>query len=138
MSVVVWFLVVALAVIAVLHLVWMFSPWPLRTPEEFARRVVGVELEALPSRPLTFAVVLALAAATDLDAARGGLVGAPGPEWLVAVGAGGVAVVLLGRAVQGFTASLGRDTEYARWDVRLYSPLCLLLGGLCGLVAVVG
>ena len=138
MALVVWFVVVALAVVAALHVVWMFSPWPLRTPEEFARRVVGVELDALPSRPLTFAVVVALAAGAYLVAARGGLVGAPGPEWLVAVGAGGVALVLLARGVFGLGTSLGRDTEYARWDVRLYSPLCLVLGGLGGLVALLG
>lgn len=138
MVVVVWFLVVALVLIAALHVVWMFSPWPLRTPEELARKVVGVELDGLPSKPLTSAVVVALLVAAYLVGARGGVVGAPGPWWLVAVGAGGVAFVLLGRGVYGLGTSLGRDTEYARRDVRFYSPLCLVLGGLCGLVALLG
>lgn len=31
-----------LLLVGALHVVWMFSPWPLRTREEFARRVVDV------------------------------------------------------------------------------------------------
>ncbi|GGS55935.1 DUF3995 domain-containing protein [Actinokineospora fastidiosa] len=136
MTVVVWALVVALVLIAIQHVVWMISPWPLRTPEELARKVVGVEADRLPSRPLTFGVVVLLAAAAYLVAARGGLVDAPGPEWLVTVGAGGVAVVLLARGLSGMATSLRRDTEFAHWDVRIYSPLSLTLGVLGAVVTL--
>lgn len=138
MTVVVWVVVIALVLVGALHVVWMFTPWPLRTPEEFARRVVGVGVERLPSRAMTFGVVVLLAVAAYLVAARGGLLGAPGPWWLTAVGAGGVAVVLLARGLGGLATSVGGDTEFARWDARLYSPLCLLLGGLGAAVALVG
>ncbi|MGW5054105.1 DUF3995 domain-containing protein [Actinokineospora sp. NPDC004072] len=129
---------VALLLIALLHLVWLVSPWPLRSREELARRVVGVEPDRLPSAGLTVVVAVLLVLAAYLVAARGGLVGAPGPDWLVAVGAGGVAVVLLARGVSGLVGSRGGRTEFARWDLRLYSPLSLGLGALAAAVAGLG
>ncbi|HVK21387.1 MAG TPA: DUF3995 domain-containing protein [Actinokineospora sp.] len=125
-----------LVLVGVLHAVWMFSPWPLRTPEEFARKVVGVEADKLPSRPLTALVVALLFVAAYLVAARAGIIAAIGPDWGVPVGAAGVGVVLLLRGFGGLVQSSRRDTEFARLDLRVYAPLCVALGGACLVVAI--
>ncbi|GAA1352263.1 DUF3995 domain-containing protein [Saccharothrix algeriensis] len=124
-----------LAAVGVLHVVWVFTPWPLRSPEEFARRVVGVTPDRLPPPGLTAAVAVLLGLAAYLVAGRAGLVAVPGPGWWTAVGAAGVAAVLLLRGVRGLVVSTGRDTEFARLDRRVYSPLCLALACGAGLVA---
>lgn len=129
---------VVLGAIGLLHVVWVFSPWPLRSREEFAARVVGVPEARLPSPGLTIVVAALVAVAAYLVAARGGVVGAPGPAWLTAAGAGGVAAVLLLRGVSGLVRSTRADTPFARLDVRVYSPLCLVLAVGTGLVAVLG
>ncbi|MEV0677378.1 DUF3995 domain-containing protein [Actinosynnema sp. NPDC050436] len=130
-------LVTALVLVAVggLHVVWAFSPWPLRSREEFASRVVGVPPERLPSPGLTFAVAGLLLVAGYLVVARAGLVGTPGPAWLTVAGTGGVAAVLLLRGAGGLVASARKDTPFARLDLRVYSPLCLALAAATGLVA---
>ncbi|MBB5953950.1 hypothetical protein FHS29_000520 [Saccharothrix tamanrassetensis] len=127
-----------LVAVGVLHVVWVFSPWPLRSPEEFARRVVGVTPDRLPSRGLTAGVAVLLALAAYLVAARGGVVGAPGPEWPAVVGTAGVAVVFLMRGAGGLVSSARKDTEFARLDRRIYSPLCLALAAATGAVAALG
>ncbi|QFZ19087.1 DUF3995 domain-containing protein [Saccharothrix syringae] len=127
-----------LLLVGVLHVVWVFSPWPFRSREDFARRVVGVAVDRAPSAGATVGVALLLGVAAYLVAARGGVVGAPGPAWLTVVGAGGVAAVLLLRGVAGFAVSSRRGTEFARLDVRVYSPLCLALAAACGAVAALG
>ncbi|WP_436499378.1 DUF3995 domain-containing protein [Actinokineospora sp. HUAS TT18] len=131
-----WVAAVVLLLVGALHVVWMFSPWPLRTPEEFARKVVGVEVDALPSRTLTALVVVALVAAAYLVAAKAGIVTAIGPDWGVPVGAAGAGIVLLLRGLAGFVQSSRRDTEFARLDLRVYAPLCVALGGACLAVAI--
>lgn len=127
-----------LTLVGVLHVVWMFSPWPLRTREEFASRVVGVAVEKLPSGPATGAVAVLLGLAAYLVAGRAGVVPVPGPHWLAAVGTGGVAAVFLLRGAGGLVVSSRQDTEFARLDQRIYSPLCLVLAACCGTVAALG
>lgn len=127
---------VVLLLVGALHVVWTFSPWPLRTREEFARRVVDVPVDRLPTPGMTLVVALLLAVAGYLVAARGALVAVPGPAWLPVVGTAGVAVVLLLRGAAGLALSLRRDTEFARLDRRYYSPLCLALAGCCALLVV--
>ncbi|MEJ2855689.1 MULTISPECIES: DUF3995 domain-containing protein [unclassified Saccharothrix] len=129
---------VVLGAVGVLHVVWMFSPWPLRTREEFARRVVDVPVERLPSPPLTAAVAVALGLAAYLVVGRAGVVGVPGPEWVPVVGSAGVAAVMLLRGAGGLAVSTRKDTEFARLDVRVYSPLCLALAAATALVAFGG
>ncbi|MBC6450603.1 DUF3995 domain-containing protein [Actinokineospora xionganensis] len=125
-----------LVLVGALHVVWMFSPWPVRTREEFASKVVGVEADDLPNRFLTALVAIALFAAAYLVAARAGLVAVVGPEWGVPVGVAIVAGVLLLRGVAGFVTSARKNTEFAYWDLRVYAPLCVVLGGACLAVAV--
>jgi hypothetical protein len=61
------------------------------------------------------------------------------PGWWSTVGTGGVAIVLVGRAIGdfrwvGFFKRI-RDTRFARLDTAFYSPLCLALGVGAALVA---
>ncbi|WP_199443039.1 DUF3995 domain-containing protein [Umezawaea beigongshangensis] len=127
---------VVLLLVGVLHVVWTFSPWPLRTREDFARRVVDVPVDKLPTPGMTLAVASLLCVAAYLVAARADLVAVPGPRWLPAAGAGGVAVVLLLRGAAGLVMSSRRDTEFARLDRRYYSPLCLGLATSCAVLAL--
>ncbi|TWP53867.1 DUF3995 domain-containing protein [Lentzea tibetensis] len=129
---------VVLVLIGALHVVWMFSPWPLRTREEFARRVVDVPVDKLPTAGMTAVVAVLLGVAGYLVVARAGLVTAAGPGWLPAVGTGCVAAVLLLRGAGGLVVSSRRSTEFARLDRLYYSPLCLGLAASCGAVAAFG
>jgi hypothetical protein len=138
MSVLALLTAIVLLLVGALHVVWMFSPWPLRTREEFARRVVDVPVEKLPTPPLTAVVALLLGVAGYLVIARAGLVAVVGPGWLPAVGTGGVAAVLALRGAGGLVMSTRRSTEFARLDRRYYSPLCLVLAVSCTAVAVLG
>jgi hypothetical protein len=127
-----------LLLVGALHVAWMFSPWPLRTRAEFARRVVDVPVEKLPSPGLTAVVALLLGVAGYLVVARAGLIAVAGPGWLPAVGTGGVAAVLGLRGAGGLVMSARRSTDFARLDRRYYSPLCLILAVSCTAVAVLG
>lgn len=124
-----------LVLVGLLHVVWIFTPWPLRTREEFARRVVDVAPERLPSPGLTLAVAVLLGVAAYLVVGRADLVPVPGPSWLTVVGTAGVAAVLLLRGVGGFVISSRRSTEFARLDLRIYSPLCVALAAGSAVVA---
>lgn len=124
-----------LVLVGALHVVWIFTPWPLRSREEFARRVVDVPPERLPSSGLTLAVAVLIGLAAYLVAGRGDLVGVPGPAWLSVVGTAGVAAVLLLRGARGLVVSSRRSTEFARLDLRVYSPLCLALAACCAVLA---
>ncbi|GAA1315753.1 DUF3995 domain-containing protein [Saccharothrix xinjiangensis] len=126
----------ALVLVGALHVVWAFSPWPLRTREDFARRVVDVPVDRLPTPGMTLGVALLLGAAAYLIAARADLVAAPGPSWLPTAGAAGVAAVLLLRGTAGLVMSSRRTTEFARLDRRYYSPLCLGLAASCAALAL--
>ncbi|GHC59322.1 DUF3995 domain-containing protein [Streptomyces cinnamoneus] len=124
-----------------LHAVWVFSPWPLESRAEFATVVVGVDEAHLPSAPLTFAVAGLLGVAGSLV-----LAGARPPahrlsgSWPVRAGLWTVAGVLGVRGLGGLVASgLGLGdvpAEHRHWDLVLYSPLCVTLGGLAGYVAL--
>ena len=132
-----------LAALGALHLVWVASPWPLSSREEFARTVVGKEQSDVdPSffRPATVAVAAALGAAAYLVAVKGGAVTSSAPDPLVTLGVWGVATVLLLRGLGGLVVSglrLGdAPAVFRRLDLAAYSPLCLALGTLATAVAL--
>jgi hypothetical protein len=132
-----------LLVIGVMHLIWAFSPWPLATWTDFARVVLGAPDSKVPAilPPMSIGVGIALCAAAYLTLARVGVVPTIGPAWVDRVGVWVVAVVMLGRAtVAGFLPSTlhlaGTPDVYVRWDLMLYSPLCLVLGLLAVKVAL--
>lgn len=134
---------VVLAAIGVLHVMWAGTSWPLSDRGEFAVKVVGRPMgEALPRVFATLAVAVGglLVAAGYLVAARAGLLPDPvGGRWTTA-GVWAVAGVLLVRGGYGLAESglrLGvAEAAYRRLDLRVYSPLCLLLGGMTAAVAL--
>lgn len=132
----------ALAAIGVLHAVWAFTPWPLATREGLARDVVGRPSGELPPifTPLTFLVAGLLGAAAYLVLVRSGALSSGLPDRLVELGTWGVAIVLLARGGWGLVESgsgLGdAPASYRSLDLRIYSPLCLTLGGLVALMAL--
>jgi hypothetical protein len=121
-----------LLLVALLHLLWTVSTWPLDTAEDYARLVVGVPVTELPSPGLTAFVAGLLAAAAYLVAALGGVLPVVGPRWVVVSGVAVVAGVLLLRGGGGLVADLivpeRATAEFVRLDRIVYSPLCLLLG----------
>jgi hypothetical protein len=86
-----------------------------------------------PSRLATFLVAAALALACALVLARGGLIPPLLSPRLTQIGTLGVGVVFSLRAIGDFRLvgffKRVRGTPFARWDTRLFSPLCLALGG---------
>lgn len=133
----------ALAVIAVFHVVWVVTPWPLATREDLARNVVGRADGRLPLGffvPASIGVAVALGFASYLVAAQAGALTTALSGDLVRLGTWVVAAVLLGRGAWGTLESslqLGdAPASYRRLDLMIYSPLCLVLGGLAALVAL--
>ncbi|MDX1996921.1 MAG: DUF3995 domain-containing protein [Thermoanaerobaculia bacterium] len=93
-----------------------------------------------PSRLASFAVAVALGLAAWLVAAQGGFVPPVVSPQVTRLGVIAVGVVFLLRAVGdfrlvGFFKRI-RGTPFARWDTRLFSPLCLALGLGCLWLAV--
>ncbi|GIG58546.1 hypothetical protein Lfu02_29180 [Longispora fulva] len=130
---------VTLALISALHVIWIFSPWPLATRADFARLVVGVPEDRTPSGALTGLVAGLIAVAGYVVAARAGLVPEIGPRWVYAAGAFTVAAVLGLRGVGGLVGAGVRGSsmpEFNALDLRIYSPLCAVLAGLSLWVAL--
>jgi hypothetical protein len=135
------FAAAAFAALAALHGYWALGGfWPGRDSESLARTVVGSPPGSAAPGPgpcWLVAVLLLGAAATVLGAA--GLLPLPVPavavRWAALLGA----AVLLVRGLEGFAdrrirpASVG--SPFARLNVLLYSPLCLLLSLLTFLAA---
>lgn len=122
---------------AAMHIIWVFSPWPFDDRAEFTRTLVGVSEAEPPSAAATAAVAVALGAAAYLVAAQAGLAPRLLSTRLGRLAAATVAGVLLLRGCAGLVSSGFADesTTYTRWDLALYSPLCLTLGVLAAYVA---
>ncbi|MFE4515902.1 DUF3995 domain-containing protein [Kitasatospora sp. NPDC056783] len=124
----------------VLHAVWAVTPWPLRTPEEFADTVVGAG-GGVPPAAACLAVAGALGAGAYLVAAEAGVLPAVGPACLRRAGVRAVAGVMLARGVAGpvvFGRVSERSARFRRLNVRYYSPLCVALGAGAAVVAGAG
>jgi hypothetical protein len=134
-----WVLSAVLAALAALHLYWVAGGR--------AGRAVAV-----PSRPdgarifapkalatALVAAALLCAAAVVLLRARAVPVPAGVPARPIEVAAWMLAAVFAARAVGDFRYvglfKRVRATPFARWDTRLFTPLCLALAGACALVA---
>lgn len=132
----------ALAVIGGLHVLWAATPWPLPSRADLARDVVGRRSEDLPPifAPLSVLVGVLLVAAAYLVVAEAAVLPAVPSSGLVTAGTWAVAAVLALRGVAGFVDSgLGvsqAPPTYRRLDVRVYSPLCLVLALLIAVVAL--
>ncbi len=79
-----------------------------------------------------------LAAAVVLVTGQAGLWGARLPRWVFRIGTWGVAVVLILRALLFGFAAIGSDAVNRTWELALYTPLCLVIGVLCVVVAISG
>jgi Protein of unknown function (DUF3995) len=122
-----------LAAIAAVHAAWALGwRWPGHDDESLAERVVGAGAQ-LPAEPLVWAVAGLLTGAAGSVAA----VGAGRREQLVRSAAWSVAGVLLVRGAAYIPVDLigGLDSEYARLDLAIYSPLSLALGLGAAIVA---
>jgi hypothetical protein len=85
----------------------------------------------VPGRTVTLVVAGLLCAAALVLLGRLGLWGLWLPSWLFKAGAWTIAVVFGARVVGDFQwfgiFKRIRDTRFAKWDTRLYIPLCALL-----------
>ena len=117
-----------LLAVAAVHANWARgSSWPFPDRRRLAWTVVGSE--EMPSATACLAVTWLLTVGAGLVA------GLPrrAPR-LGRMGAAGGVAVLAARGVVGAVGLMPgqRVSEaFARWDRRLYSPLCLMLAGLC-------
>ncbi|MGW6919467.1 DUF3995 domain-containing protein [Kitasatospora sp. NPDC054939] len=131
----------ALAGTSALHALWTVTPWPLKSPKDFADTVVGTG-DGVPPATLCLAVAGALGTSAYLVGARAGVLPAAGPAWLRATGAGLAAGALLARGAAGPVlfgrGLLARSDRFRRMDSRYYSPLCLALGAGAAAVAAGG
>jgi len=121
-------LALVLALLGVLHVFWALGGglgFGSVLPEVSGRRVFT------PGPTATFAVALALFVASAIVLGRAGLFGSHASaehfKWPVFI----LGFAFLIRAVGegnlvGFTKRV-RDTSFARWDTRLFSPLCLAI-----------
>ena len=119
-----------LLLLSLLHVYWALG----------GRRGRAVGVPEVGDRPLfaptplaTLGVALGLAAAALVVATRARLwTASPVPAPLASWGTLVLAAVFIGRAIGdfrfvGFTKRV-RRSRFARWDTRLYSPLCAALG----------
>ncbi|MDG4859907.1 DUF3995 domain-containing protein [Streptomyces sp. T-3] len=122
--------------IGVLHFVWAFSPWPLKDATAFTKAIGGSDDGEMPSAPSTVLVGLALISGAVLTLMVNESIPGIGPDWLRLAGMYGLTLVLLARGLGGYFINSGAAGEFQRLNTVLYSPLCVALGSLAGLVAV--
>jgi hypothetical protein len=116
--------------------------WGLRSMEGHA--VLVPELDGRPvytPRNSDFLdIAAALVLACVIVAVRGKVLHSPMPETWTNLGAFAVGLVLLARAIGDFRYvgffKRVRDTPFAEWDTRLFSPVSLLLGAATLWVAI--
>ncbi len=124
-----------LVLLAGVHGYWACGgAWPARTPAELGPMVVGTRPGAAMPGPLACVLVIgALATGAGLVAWAG-----LGGGWLARLGSAGVGVVLGLRGLLGFVDGrvrpATRGQPFYALNRRIYSPLCLLLAALIGVV----
>lgn len=128
-----------LAAVAALHAYWALGGvWPGRDAESLARTVVGgAPGTRFPGAAATWGVVAALCGAAGVTLGAAGLVALPAPPAVVR-GAAYLGGAVLGlRGLAGFVEARLRPSSvgspYARLNVLVYSPLCLVLALLIAL-----
>ncbi|MEM8798534.1 MAG: DUF3995 domain-containing protein [Pseudomonadota bacterium] len=132
-----YLIAVILTVIALIHAYWAFGGlWPGHDVQSLINAVMGdPNRTKMPPTWLTL-LVAGLIGATALigwSAGRAHRNRGIGPMWLNRIGAGGVGLVFVARAVLGFLIAAGyvalpQTEPFASLDLRFYSPLCLALG----------
>ena len=130
MTILAWSLGLVIAALGVLHIAWAFVG-PRGDVSSFVPERDGAPLFR-PGRGASLGVALLLLTAAALVLQKGGVLPLLGPAPVVVLGNWTVATVFTARAIGEFHY-LGffkrvRDTRFAFWDTRLFSPLCLALG----------
>lgn len=92
-----------------------------------------------PSPLATIIVAVALLIAMLIVIGQLGMLGETIPNWIFRWGSWGICIIFLLRAVGefrlvGFFKQV-TDTEFAYWDTRLFSPLCLVIAIMALIVA---
>ncbi|MGY4986247.1 DUF3995 domain-containing protein [Streptomyces nigrescens] len=129
-------LAIVLTAIGLLHFIWAFSYWPMKDAITFTKTFAGTFDGKMPPAPITLLVGLALIGGAVLTLMVNESLPAIGPEWLRLVGMYGLTVVLLVRGLGGYFMNSGAAVEFQQLNTVLYSPLCVVLGSLGGIVAV--
>lgn len=129
-------LALVLVAIGLLHFIWAFSPWPMKDAMTFTKTIGGSDDGEMPSAASTVLVGTALIGGAVLTLMVNESVPAIGPEWLRLAGMYGLTAVLLARGLGGYFMNSGAAGEFQRWNTVLYSPLCVALAALGGIVAV--
>ena len=129
-------LTIVLVALGLLHFVWAFSPWPMRDATTFTRTIGGSDSGRMPPARDTVLVGLALIGGAALTLAVNESLPAIGPEWLRLAGMYGLTAVLLARGLGGYFMNSGAVSEFQRLNTFVYSPLCVALAALSGVVAV--
>ena len=119
---------VALAVLAGVHVYWALGGSAGKgaaIPEAHGKQLFR------PSRAATVGVAGGLALAAVVAAMRGGVFGPAGDHLAWRLAAGVLGVLFAARAV-GERRYVGvfkrvRGTRFARWDTRVFTPLCALM-----------
>lgn len=121
-------LAAVLAFLSVLHIYWAVGGrwgWANALPQIDNRPAFT------PSRLATVLVAVGLAIAAVVPLVRSAVLSVPAPAWLSQGAAVMLALAFFVRAIGDFRLvgffKRVRGTSFARWDTRLYSPLCLLL-----------
>lgn len=135
-SVVPGVLTIALTAIGLMHFVWLFTPWPMKDEMTFTKTIAGVDDGKMPSASSTVLVGVALIGAAVLTLMVNESIPAIGPDWLRIAGMYGLTVILLARGLGGYLMNAGAAAEFQRMNSFLYSPLCVALAALGGIVAV--
>lgn len=138
---------VLFAAIGLLHLYWALGGnWGADVALPTRGSVPGAPprftFHVTPVATFVVAVLLFLAAAVVLGRASLLSNAAPATHWIFVVGTWVLAALFLVRAIGefryiGFFKGV-RDTEFARWDTWLFSPLCLIIALLAAITALAG
>jgi len=128
---------VLFAAIAALHGLWAVGiTWPFGDKEALSQTVFGSPASTFPPPVATLAVTVLLGGAALVVTGRGGVWGGWMPRWVFTAGTWAVATVLLLRAALYGPAAIGSDDINRTWELALFTPLCILLGLLCVVVAL--
>ncbi|HZS05293.1 MAG TPA: DUF3995 domain-containing protein [Blastocatellia bacterium] len=123
------------AALSVLHIYWALGG---RWGSGAAIPAIDDKRAFNPSPGATLAVAAALLVAMLTIIGRLGLWGTSLPKWIFSLGTWGITLVFLLRAVGDFRLvgffKRVRGTDFACWDTRLFSPLCLLISILALIV----
>ncbi|MEM8529749.1 MAG: DUF3995 domain-containing protein [Chloroflexota bacterium] len=132
-------LTMVLLLLSVLHVFWAFGGrWGISAVipivEKSSQRLFT------PPPVVTLAVAMALLVASLLVLLRADILGVMLPNWIPRLGVWSLAIVFALRAIGDFRYvgffKRVRNTTFARMDTQFYTPLCVVLAVLAGLVGL--